>query len=59
MTMKKTVLALLLDATPLTRAVISRAFKPADFDVMWAANVPDAMDLSTRHHVDLLLLDLD
>lgn len=57
-TMKKQVLALLMDVAPPTRATISRAFEPADFDVMWAANVSEAMDLSMRHHVDLLLLDL-
>src|SRR5438874_13379558 len=57
--MKKTILALLMDVAPLTRATIGRAFNPADFEVLWAANVSETMQLSTRHHVDLLLLDLN
>jgi len=56
--MKKKVLALLMGVAPATRATISRAFEPADFDVLWAADVSEAVALSTRHHVDLLLLDL-
>jgi DNA-binding response OmpR family regulator len=56
--MKKTVLALLIDPTPLARAVISRAFDPTDFEVFWTTNLSEAVETSTRHHVDLMLLDL-
>jgi len=57
--MKQTVLALMLDVTPLTRAIISRAFKPAELEVLWTANVPEVVEASTRQRVDLLLLDLN
>ncbi|HXT40800.1 MAG TPA: hypothetical protein VN887_12375, partial [Candidatus Angelobacter sp.] len=57
--MKRKVLAVLVNVTPLTRAIISRAFKPTDFEVFWTANLSEAVEVSTRHHVDLLLLDLN
>jgi DNA-binding response OmpR family regulator len=59
MTMKKNVLALLLDVTPLTKATLSRAFEPPDFEVAWTSNVNDALKALARHRFDLLLLDLN
>lgn len=57
--MKKTVLALWVGVTPLTKATISRAFKPNDFEILWAGNESEAVKASTRHHFDLLLLELN
>jgi DNA-binding response OmpR family regulator len=57
--MKKTLLALVMDVSPLTRSIISRAFNPADFEVLWTANLSGVEEASTRHHIDLLLLDLN
>ncbi len=57
--MKKTVLALLMDVTPLTRAIIGRAFKPTDFEVLWTTSASEAAEASMRYHIDLVLLDLN
>lgn len=59
MTRKKTVLVLLTDVRPPARAIISRALNPADFEVLWTANLSGAEEVSTRHRVDLLVLDLN
>ena len=59
MTMKKNVLALLLDETPLTKAILSRAFKKTDYEVLWTANVNEALEALVRQRVDLLLVDLN
>ena len=57
--MKSTVLALVMDVSTVTRSIISRAFNPADWEVLWTTDLSEALAASTRHHVDLLLLDLN
>jgi len=45
--------------TPQTRAVIRRALRPADYEIVWTANASEAVEASARYRPDLLLLDLD
>jgi DNA-binding response OmpR family regulator len=59
MKMKTTVLALMMAVTPQTRATIHRALRPDDFDIVWSTTPSEAIQLSTRHHPSLVLLDLD
>ena len=59
MKMKFTVLAMLVAATPHTRATINRAFRPDSFEIVWTANPSEAVEASTRARPDLLLLDLN
>ena len=56
--MTKTVLTLLIAVTPQTRATVSRAFRPTDFEIVWTANAFEAVEASARCRPDLLLLDL-
>jgi DNA-binding response OmpR family regulator len=58
MKMKITILALLVAVTPQTRATIHRAFRPNDFEVVWAASPSEALAASAQHRPDLLLLGL-
>ena len=48
-----------MDLTPLTQATLRRAFEPADFEVLWTAKVPAAVEALTQDHMDLLLLDFN
>lgn len=57
--MKKTVLVLLLDAVPWTRATLERVLEQAGWDVLWTAGLSEAMAAARRHPVDLLLLDFN
>ncbi len=57
--MRMTVLAVLMAATPHTRATINRALRPDDFEVVWAANASEAMEVSAQRRPDLVLLDLN
>lgn len=59
MKMKTIVLAVLVAATPHTRATINRAFRPDHFEMLLAANLFEAVVVSARHRPDLLLLDLN
>ena len=59
MKMKITILALLVAATPQTKAAIHRTFKPNDFEVLWASSPAEAIEASARQRADLLLLDVN
>ncbi len=59
MKMKMTVLALVMAITPQTRAAIYRAFRPDEFELVWAATPSEALEASTRRPPGLVLLDLD
>ena len=56
---KMTILALLVAATPQTKAAIHRTFKPNDFEVLWASSPSEAIEASARQRADLLLLDVN
>lgn len=57
--MKKNVLALILEATPQMRETVRGSFATPEFEVLSAANESQATDISARHRIDLLLLDLN
>ena len=59
MKMKIIVLAVLMAATPQTRATINRAFRSEDFEILLTANPLEAVEASARHRPALLLLDLN
>ncbi len=59
MSMRITVLALLVAVTPQTRATINRAFRPNDFEILLTANPSEALETSARLNPDLLLMDLN
>lgn len=59
MKMKIIVLAMLVAASPHTRATLNRAFRPDDFEILWTANLSEAVAASERSRPDLLLLDLN
>jgi DNA-binding response OmpR family regulator len=57
--MKKNVLALLLDETPLSKAILSRTFEQTGYEFLWTADVNEALEALVRQRVDLLLVDLN
>jgi len=57
--MKKNLLALLPDETPHLKAILSRTFNGADYEILWIANVNEALDAMMQDRIDLLVLDLD
>ena len=59
MKMRMTVLAALMAVTPQMRATIHRAFRPDDFEVVWAMDTAEAVKASARQRPDLVLLDLN
>jgi CheY-like chemotaxis protein len=54
----RTVLAMLKDDSPRMREIISQALPSRRFEILWTVSLPEAIEASGRHHVDLILLDL-
>lgn len=56
---KITIMAMLVAVTPQTRAIINRAFRPDDFEVLWTANPSEALEAAKRNRPSVILLDLN
>jgi len=59
MKIKMTILALMIAATPQTKAAIHRAFKPDHFELLWVSDSSDAVEAAGRKCHDLFLLDVN
>lgn len=57
--MKKNILTLLLDESPKSTATLKRMFNSADYQILWAENVNEALATTMQHRIDLLVVDLN
>jgi DNA-binding response OmpR family regulator len=57
--LKRTVLALLVEANGLVRLKLNRALELEHIEVLWTATTQEAVAAYNRRHIDLLLLDLN
>jgi len=58
-TRKTNILVLLPDESPHSQATLSRTFNSADCEILWVADVNEALDAIMQHCFDLLVLDLN